>query len=285
MKGQANQNLTKPIQVFTAHLQAFINLFYQLSLAKDLQAYTQKFSSNMDIKTAIKKIWFSLYQKSYSILSYFLLKKNLHLIRSLCYADKKTLFNTAHLDYVKVGILELCAREIYSKKIDGSVAELGVYKGGFAKYINQAFPDKKLYLFDTFEGFDIEDILEEKNRIHNNVNIDEDFSDTTVDIVLDKMKNKGQCIVKKGRFPDTTKDLVNEKFCFVSIDADLYEPIYQGLKYFYPRLTSGGFIIIDDYNNKLYKGAKEAITNFCTEQRISFTPIPDIGGGVVISKF
>jgi len=282
MQNLANQNLTKSIQVFTADLQAFTNLFYQLSLAKDLHAY-QKFSLNMNIKTTIKKIWFSLYQKTYSISSYFLLKKNLHLIKSLCYTEKKSLFNTAHLDYVKVGILELCAREIYTKKIDGSVAELGVYKGGFAKYINQAFPDKKFYLFDTFEGFNTEDILAEKNRMRHYT--EQDFSDTNVDIVLTKMKNKSQCIVKKGRFPDTAKDLGNEQFCFVSIDADLYEPIYQGLKYFYPRVTSGGFIIIDDYNNKLYKGAREAITNFCAEQRISFIPIPDISGGVVISKF
>jgi O-methyltransferase len=222
-------------------------------------------------------------KKIYSLLSRLLLKKNLHLIRSLYYADKKPLFNTAHLDYIKVGTLELCAREIYSKKIGGSVAELGVYKGGFAKYINEAFPDKKLYLFDTFEGFDSKDILAEKNRGFDNS--DENFSDTSIDIVLDKMKNKDQCIIKKGRFPDTTKDLVDEQFCFVSIDADLYEPIYQGLKFFYSRLTSGGYIIIDDYNNKLYPGAKEAITTFCAEQRISFTPIPDIGGGVVISKF
>jgi len=205
------------------------------------------------------------------------------LIKSLSYADKSPLFNTAHLDYVKVGVLELCAREIYSKKIAGSVAELGVYKGGFAKYINQAFPEKKLYLFDTFEGFDSKDISIEKKR--GSWNIDQDFSDTNVDMVLNKMKNKSQCIFKKGWFPDTTKDLVNEQFCFVSIDADLFEPTYRGLCFFYPRLTSGGFIIIDDYNNKLYPGAKEAINSFCIEQRISFTPIPDIGGAVVISKY
>ena len=104
-------------------------------------------------------------KKLYAITSRLLLKKNLHLIKSLCYADRKPLFNTAHLDYVKVGILELCAREIYSRKIEGSVAELGVYQGGFAKYINQAFPNKKLYLFDTFTGFDAKDISLEKKYI------------------------------------------------------------------------------------------------------------------------
>ena len=99
------------------------------------------------------------------------------------------------------------------------------------------------------------------------------------------MKNRDQCIIKKGRFPDTTEDIDDTWFCFVSIDVDLYEPTYEGLKFFYPRLTPGGFIIVDDYNNKLYEGAKKAVTKFCTDQKISFTPIPDIGGGVLINKF
>ena len=33
------------------------------------------------------------------------------------------------------------------------MAELGVYRGEFAKEINKVFPDRTLYLFDTFEGF------------------------------------------------------------------------------------------------------------------------------------
>lgn len=44
------------------------------------------------------------------------------------------------------------------KGCQGAVAELGVYRGDFAKVINEAFPDKKLYLFDTFEGFPEEDL-------------------------------------------------------------------------------------------------------------------------------
>jgi O-methyltransferase len=47
------------------------------------------------------------------------------------------------------------------------------------------------------------------------------------------MKYKENCIVRKGYFPETAEDLEDE-FVFVSIDADLYEPIYNGLCYFYP---------------------------------------------------
>ena len=47
-------------------------------------------------------------------------------------------------------------------KLDGSVAECGVYKGEFASVINRCFYDRKLYLFDIFEGFDLRDVETER---------------------------------------------------------------------------------------------------------------------------
>ena len=70
-----------------------------------------------------------------------------------------------NLDFVRYTTLELCCNEIKRNKVNGNVAELGVYKGDFAKRLNQLFPDKKLYLFDTFEGFDEKDITYRKAKI------------------------------------------------------------------------------------------------------------------------
>ncbi|MDR1955675.1 MAG: TylF/MycF family methyltransferase, partial [Treponema sp.] len=126
-------------------------------------------------------------------------------------------------DYFRVSSLELISFEIYNKKTPGNVAELGVFRGDFAKHINIAFPDRKLYLFDTFEGFDEKDA--EKERQGNYSRNIQDFSNTNVELVLNKMKFKENCIVKKGYFPETAQD-VEDKFVFVSIDVDLYEPIY-----------------------------------------------------------
>lgn len=58
-------------------------------------------------------------------------------------------------------IFELTVKELRKRKIKGNVAEAGVFRGEFAQYINDAFPDKKLYLFDTFDGFDANEILNE----------------------------------------------------------------------------------------------------------------------------
>jgi len=185
-------------------------------------------------------------------------------------------------DYFRVSSLELVAYEIYNNDIKGNVAELGVFRGDFAKYINVAFPDRKLYLFDTFEGFDKRDtILEEKKNFARNV---QDFSNTNVELVLNKMKTKKNCIVKKGYFPETAHGL-DETFVFVSIDVDLYEPIYNGLEYFYPRLAHGGYIFIHDYNDgQKYTGVKAAVKKYCSQNNIAYFPLSDNQGSVVIMK-
>ncbi|MDR0540056.1 MAG: TylF/MycF family methyltransferase [Spirochaetaceae bacterium] len=183
-------------------------------------------------------------------------------------------------DTIRYQMLALVAGEIKDKKIRGCVAELGVYKGDFAKKINGHFPDKTLYLFDTFNGFDKRDIEIEKEFNRNAK--ENDFSNNNIELVMKKMKYPSNCIMKKGYFPQTTQG-IEEKFAFVSIDTDLFEPIYQGLLYFYQRLERGGYIFVHDYNGKVY-GAKEAVQRFSREFNVPYTPLSDLCGSAVFSK-
>jgi O-methyltransferase len=183
-------------------------------------------------------------------------------------------------DIIIYQIIELAAGEIKDKKIKGCIAELGVYKGDFAKRINIHFPGRTLYLFDTFNGFDKRDV-EIENRFNSNAK-ENDFTNNNIELVLKKMKYPKNCIVKEGWFPETTKD-IDERFAFVSIDADLFEPIYQGLLYFYERLEKGGYIFVHDYNGKLY-GAKEAVQKFSKGFNVPYVPLSDLCGTVVFSK-
>jgi O-methyltransferase len=186
------------------------------------------------------------------------------------------------IDYVRLSSLELVAHELNTKHIRGSVAELGVYKGDFAKKINQLFPNKKFYLFDTFEGLSKKDIKVDVEEAYAS-DIDDLFLDTSVAMVLEKMPFPSQCIVKKGYFPTTAEDL-EEKFAFVSLDADLFTPTYEGLKYFYNRLVRGGYIFIHDYNNIIFGGVKEAVNRFCDENQVSIFPLTDTLGSAIITK-
>jgi len=179
--------------------------------------------------------------------------------------------------------LELLAYEINDKKIPGSVAEVGVAFGDFAKLINESFPERKLYLFDTFEGFSEKDTKLETIKGFSEAAANKSYDNCTTDIVLKKMPYPERCVFKKGWFPDSAEG-VEDKFCFVSLDTDLYKPIYAGLSYFYPRLSEGGYIIIHDYASKHWRGVMSAVREYCAEQNISYTPICDAQGSVVITK-
>jgi len=211
----------------------------------------------------------------------FLATKKLHLSKSLEFNTSFKQELAHNLDFVRYTTLELCANEIKRNNVIGNLAELGVYKGDFAKRVNQLFPDKKLYLFDTFEGFDGKDISTEKQS--NFSSGEQDFSDTSVELVLSKMKYRNNCIIKKGYFPKSAID-VDDKFCFVSIDADLYEPILSGLQFFYPKLEYKGYIFVHDFNNDLYKGAKKAVIDFCNTNNVGYLPISDSCGTAIIIK-
>ena len=185
------------------------------------------------------------------------------------------------MDYVRFSSLELCSFEIYDRDISGAVAELGVYKGEFAERISQAFPDRTFYLFDTFNGFDLRDITVDRQDDFSTGM--QDFSDTSVPVVLNRINHPGKCVVKQGFFPETAIN-VDDTFVFVSIDTDLYQPIYEGLKFFYPRLQRGGSIFVHDYNNDSYRGAKQAVRAFSDEFNVGFFPMSDCAGSVVIVK-
>jgi len=183
---------------------------------------------------------------------------------------------------LRLATLKLIAKEIYGHNIKGSVAELGVYQGEFATEINRLFPDQKIYLFDTFEGFDKRDIKIEKENKFSAAEV-ENFNNTCINTVLSKLPYPKQAVIKKGYFPDTGRGL-DEQFALVSLDADLYQPLYEGLKFFYPRMNRGGYIIIHDYNNTQFTGANRAVKQFCKENNVLVVPICDLHGTAILIK-
>ena len=158
--------------------------------------------------------------------------------------------------------------------VNGAVAELGVYQGEFAKEINRIFSDRKLYLFDTFEGFSPLDCGVEVERGYADRERAGYFSNTTEQMVLRKMPFPERVHICRGFFPDTTAG-IEEKFAFVNLDADLYAPTLEGLKFFYPRMVEGGIILIHDYFSKAFKGVKDAVREYCKENKIVYLPIGD----------
>lgn len=203
-------------------------------------------------------------------------------------------------DYVRCRTLGFLAEDIQTKFSDPvcraavedgtlCVAELGVYRGDFASRINFLFPDCHLYLFDTFSGFAPADKEADfaancsQASWHNKFN---DFKDTDVETVLKKMPHREKCIVRQGHFPES---LLPEdsalKFAYVSIDVDLYQPMLEGLRFFYPRLAEGGAMMLHDYNCPSFTGCHKAVIDFEKENGpLRKVPLCDTSGSLIILR-
>jgi O-methyltransferase len=197
--------------------------------------------------------------------------------------NEKSFFCTDHFT-ARITALKNASELLHKNKVAGSVAELGVFQGEFTQHINKYFYDRTLYLFDTFEGFKNIDIDKELELGTTDKILESrfNFSTTTEELVLDRLEFPEKCIVRKGFFPNTVEGL-NEKYAFVSLDADLYQPMLEGLKYFYPRLTNGGFIFIHDFFNDIFTGTRQAVLEFKEKTNIMFSPLGD-DCSVVINK-
>lgn len=197
-------------------------------------------------------------------------------------ADKPLpiIYETA--DITRTAALSLVADEIKARNLDGAVAELGVAQGKFARVINAVFPDKPLHLFDTFDGFPEADIEIDKKKSFSTPK-KSTYEGIDLNMVLRSMPHNERCIVHKGYFPETAEGL-DEQFCFVSIDCDLYKPIHAGLEYFYPRLVKGGCIFVHDYRSKYFTGVRAALNEFAEKNGISYSVLPDNTGSAVIMK-
>ena len=179
-------------------------------------------------------------------------------------------------DPIRYGTILLSIEEITRDRIVGSLAECGVYKGSLSKFLHMMLPDRQLFLFDTFEGFDQRD-SEAQN--------DKRFRDTSEQSVLRHIGSTENIIMRKGYFPDTAVGLEQERFALVMIDFDKFEPTLAALTFFYSRTNPGGFIFIHDYSSPESNWAcSRALSEFLADKPEKPVCIPDAWGTALFRK-
>ena len=187
----------------------------------------------------------------------------------------------------RVNFVENFSKQVCENGVKGSVAECGVYRGHFSHYISEFFPDSKLYLFDSFEGFNESDVDIERQV---NTEVFESwwngssteykhiikFEKGNASVAKMRAVNRENVIIKRGYIPDTFAGLEKERFIFVSLDTDLYLPQLEGLRFFFDRMVDGGIILVHDYYFPVFSaGVKKAVDDFALEREFLRIPIGD----------
>ena len=148
-------------------------------------------------------------------------------------------------------------------KLDGDMAEVGVYQGGSAKLISEVKNEKELHLFDTFEG--LPKVSEKDTHFGTSYWKTGEFSNTSLENVKNYLSNYKNVYCYKGKFPETSNPIKDKKFSFVHLDVDLFQSTIDCLDFFYPRMVNGGIILTHDYHTD---GVKQAFNEFCKDKKI-----------------
>ena len=125
---------------------------------------------------------------------------------------------------------------------------------------------KKVFGLDSFEGFSESVKIDiGLGGTHDTQKKVGGFSQTSYRYVRNKVKMFGldaEVEVIKGFFQNSLSSLRDRQFSFVHLDCDLYESYKTCLEFFYPRMSRGGIILLDEYDDPPWPGCNKAVDEF-----------------------
>ncbi|MDD2893501.1 MAG: macrocin O-methyltransferase [Halothiobacillaceae bacterium] len=172
--------------------------------------------------------------------------------------------------------------------IPGDYVECGVNAGGMSllaalTFLKLGDTSRHLYLYDTFEGMPpptSEDGEQAARTYQNQTQGGTAWAKVEMDAVRRTMIDSGypedKIHLVKGLVEDTIPAIAPDRISILRLDTDFYSSTRHELNHLYPRLSSGGALIIDDYG--YYKGARLATDEYLSEtharillHRLNFT--------------
>jgi len=164
--------------------------------------------------------------------------------------------------------IENCINKIVKDDIQGDLIETGVWRGGASIFMKALLKinnvtDKVVWVADSFEG-----LPEPNDEKYNADRGDILYTMQELAISLEIVKNNfekydlldDQVKFLKGWFKDTLPSAPIQKLSLIRLDGDMYESTMDGLVNLYPKLSEGGFIIIDDWG--AIEACKQAVVDY-----------------------
>lgn len=153
--------------------------------------------------------------------------------------------------------LQYCVETVLKENIKGDLIEAGAWRGGACVFMRgilaaHGIEDRKVYVADSFEGppppdretCPADEIAAYYSRLPflavSQADVAENFRKYGL---LD-----GQVVFLKGWFSDTLPAAAIDRISILRVDAYMYSSTLEALTILYPKLSTGGFCIVDDYN-------------------------------------
>lgn len=164
--------------------------------------------------------------------------------------DAHTMIGRKRLDQ-----LDVCCRAVLNDDVDGDFLEAGVWRGGASIFMRGVLAamgviNRRVWVADSFCGLPPPD---EKSFPADTGSQFHEFKELAVP--LEDVRNyfdrygllDEQVVFLKGWFRETLPAAPIERLALLRLDGDMYESTWQTLEALYPKLSPGGFVIVDDY--------------------------------------
>jgi len=160
------------------------------------------------------------------------------------------------------------AQRVINEGVPGDFVEAGVWRGGcciLMRGILEAYgiADRKVYAIDSFAGLPPPNPQSFPQDSGFELHLHSELA-----VPIEKVKANfaryglldDQVMFVKGLFQDTLPSLKAGPFALLRLDADTYEATHIALRELYPRLSPGGFVIVDDYG--AYEPCRMAVSDY-----------------------
>jgi O-methyltransferase len=176
--------------------------------------------------------------------------------------------------------LQQCVEDVLKNNVPGDFIEAGVWRGGasiFLRGILKAFgvTDRTVWLADSFAGLPRPDAArypEDAGDVH--------WGNPELAVPLERVRANferyglldGQVAFLPGWFRDTLPNAPMASLSLLRLDGDLYESTMVALRALYPKVSRGGYVVIDDYG--ALKTCRAAVDDFRAEFQIEEQLVP-----------
>jgi hypothetical protein len=168
--------------------------------------------------------------------------------------------------------IEFCINKILENDIKGDFIETGVWRGGSCIFMRELLrinkvTDKKVFVADSFEGMPIP-----KDKYDGPDHSMFESAKVSLEQIKSNFKTFNfdedeQVVFIKGWFSESLPKANIKKLSLLRLDGDLYSSTMDSLNNLYNKVSKGGYVIVDDYND--WPECKKAVLDFRDKHSIT----------------
>lgn len=178
-----------------------------------------------------------------------------------------------------------------ANRLSGDFVECGVNRGALSSaimdYLDWNKGEKHFYLLDTYSGLDERYVSdEEKGRgalKSSNKAVKSGFYVSGVDSVKENFSEWKNVHIIQGSVPDTLTQVDSGRIAYLHIDMNCSAPEVAAIECFWPKMTPGGMVLLDDYAFIGYELSKKGMDEFAAKNGIEILSLPT-GQGLLVKS-